>query len=78
VSSTGSVPDLELDFFTIDLDLAELEVDPYGGQEAVIEFVIYKASEDAGLPDGRVTHQDHFEFVGWLRDHYYTNHKIRP
>ncbi len=59
----GRVPNLELDALAVEVDDADLEVDPDRGDERVVEGVLGEAEEEARLADGRVADEQELEQV---------------
>ena len=56
---TGSIPDLSLDGFGIDLDAASGKLDADGGLAVKVELVARETREQVGLSDTTVSYQDH-------------------
>lgn len=59
----GGVPDLELDQLPVELDRADLEVDPDGGDEGRVEGVLGEPDQEATLPHGRVSDHEQLQQV---------------
>ena len=62
------VPDLQFDGLPVQLDGADLEVDPDGGDVGLGVGVVGEAEQEAGLAHARVTDQEELEQVVAARE----------
>lgn len=58
-----SVPNLQLDSLSVDLDGTDLEVYSDGGHEVVCEYIVCKSEQKRGLADTGVSDEEHLEEV---------------
>ena len=69
------VPDLELDAFVVDLQLADSKVHSNGGQEAFVEHVVCKSAQDVRFACTTVADDQDLEDVVVLLVHVFICNK---